>query len=208
MERKLFGVLSGAQVTILGALAIVIPSAVYAVSFTSVALVNPKTGAFGYVDPSGSLHTSDEFAYYRNDPQNYVQVQLNTGPGCATSGYTLPAGKALIITSIKGNYNNADGTDIFVGFSLWDSGGCTGNIILTASEPVAAVQGAIASKNYEYGNGVPVPAGSTLTAFDGNDEGFTWVQGFLVPANLVSAGSIIYEANGTNIGKAKFGVHP
>jgi hypothetical protein len=208
MARKLFGVLSGAQVTVLGALAIVIPSAVYAVSFTSVAIVNPSTGTVGYVDSSGSLHTSDEYAYYRNNPLNYVQIQLNTGPGCATKGYTIPAGKALIITSIKGNYNNADGTDIFAGFSLWDSGGCTGNIILTASEPIAAVQGAIASKNYEYGNGVPVPAGSTLTAFDGNDGGFTWVQGFLVPANLVSASSIIYEASAPNSAKPRLGVAP
>jgi len=182
--------------------ALAAPSALYAtVSYTPVGIVNPNTGTLGYVDPSGSLHTSDEYAYYRNDPQNYVEVQLNTGAGCATAGYTVPAGKALIITSIKGEYYNDDGTDVFSGLELYTGAACTGTNIIDQFEPIGTGVGTLASKNYQYGNGIPVPKASVLTAYDYNDDGYTWVQGFLVPADLVSAGSIIYEAKGINSGR-------
>jgi hypothetical protein len=199
MDRKLFGLFTGTHLTIAFAIAVLAPSALYAtVSYTAVGIVNPNTGTLGYVDASGSLHTSDEYAYYRNNPLNYVQIQLSTGAGCSTAGYTIPAGKALIITSIKGDYENAGGTDTFVGFYLYTGAGCTGTMFDTQFEPIAAVAEATASKNYEYGNGIPVPGGSTLTIDNYNDDGYTWVQGFLVPANLVSASSIIFEARGIN----------
>jgi hypothetical protein len=209
MDRKLFGLFTGTHLTIAFAIAVMAPSALYAtVSYTAVGVVNPNTGTLAYVDVSGSLHTSDEYAYYRNNPLNYVQIQLSTGAGCATAGYAVPAGKALIITSIKGDYYNYDGTDTIVGLELYSGAGCTGAYIVTAAEPIAAVFGAVASKNYEYGNGIPVPAGSVVTAYNINDGGLTWVEGFLVPANLVSANSIIYEAKGATSGKPSRGLTP
>jgi len=202
MASKILEKLNGWQITAMVCTALAAPTALYAtVSYTPVGIVNPNNGTLGYVDPSGSLHTSDEYAYYRNNPLNYVEVQLSTGAGCATAGYTVPLGKALIITSIKGDYSNDDGTSTYVGIVLFTGAACTGTEIINQFEPIAAVGGALASKNYEYGNGVPVPAGSVLTAYNDNDDGYTWVQGFLVPANLVSAGSIIYEAKGINSGK-------
>jgi hypothetical protein len=195
-NRKLFGLFSGTHLTIITCAAFLVPGALYAtVSYTPVGIVNPNTGTLGYVDASGSLHTSDEYGYYRNNPLNYVDLVLATSSGdsCGPDPYTVPSGKALVITSITGNYYNTDG-DNSVGFAITTGASCGGNAVIIQFEGSAATAGTIVGRNYVYPSGVPVPAGSVLNIFDYGSAGNTYVHGFLVPASLVSSSSFIDDA--------------
>ena len=98
-DRKLFGVLSGAQVTILCGFAIISPGAVYAVTYTSVLITDPLTGKQGLVDAARRFYVYNPIAGYANNPLNLVEI---SGPvmsyGAATIFYTVPVGKELILT--------------------------------------------------------------------------------------------------------------
>lgn len=101
-ERKLFGVLSGAQLTIIGALAIVAPGAVYAVTYTSAGVTDPVTGKLSAVDAGSRLAVYDPIAGYEKNPANLLQISgayVSNGL-TPTNVYKVPTGKALILTSV------------------------------------------------------------------------------------------------------------
>ncbi len=199
MKFRMLEKLSGWQVTAMVCTALVVPTALYAVTYTPVAIINPGTGMAGYIDPSGSLHTSDEYAYYRNNPLNLVDIELtpsSDGQSCG-GAYTAPAGKALVVTSVTGNYYNV-GTGNYAGFSLFASPSCSGNQTVTQFESIGAASGDVLGRNYSYAEGVPV--GTTISRQDYSSQGWLLVHGFLVPANLVSSGSFIDDArSATNV---------
>lgn len=102
-------------------------------------------------------------------------------PTCDAGGfYTIPAGKALIITGVD-FYNHASGA----GYSEIDlvagptSGPCA--FLLAAGIQTDSD----VSQNQSFHPGIPIPAGSSLGMLGLNQNGSAQVYGYLVPASAV-----------------------
>lgn len=103
-DRKLFGVLSGTQLTILVALAITTPGAVYAIATTAVAVTDPLSGKQAAVDAGRRLYVYDPIAGYANNPLDLLEISGLWGSVSSSIIYTVPAGKALILKTINMSY--------------------------------------------------------------------------------------------------------
>ena len=104
-DRKLFGLFSGTNLTVLCCAAVLASSAAYAVSVTSVAITDPSTGNQALVDNSRHLRTYDQISGYTKNPAFVVNITAFSQP---SNGYhliyTVPTGKVLIIKSIIWSY--------------------------------------------------------------------------------------------------------
>jgi hypothetical protein len=113
-------------------------------------------------------------------------VETLVRPTCDAGGaYTVPAGKALIITSVT-FYNLAEAARLneldLMGGPL--SSPCSSFLAagIANGETVSSWQG--------YNPGIPVPAGDSLGMLDTNDSGSAHVLGYLVPAAAVPANAL------------------
>jgi hypothetical protein len=108
-------------------------------------------------------------------------VVVFNGPSCAAGGiYTIPAGKALIITGVN-FYNHAAGAGDHELILL------TGPAASPCSSLVAAgIQTDVdVSQNQSFHPGIPVPAGGAVGLSAFNDNGTVELYGYLVPAAAV-----------------------
>jgi hypothetical protein len=190
MTTKLLDKLSGTHLTIIACAAILTPGALYgAVTYSNVALINPSTGTSAYVDGGGSLFVVDPYAYYRNFPGNQVDIYVgNDGMTCeAAEQYAVPAGKALILTALSGNEYQSSTSYNYAGVYVYSGPNCTGHI-LTSHVSSVSQTGPDAPVSVDYGVGIPVPAGATISVFSSNNAGLTFLHGYLVPASTIKAG--------------------
>lgn len=181
MDRKLFGVLSGAHITIIACAAIIAPSVLYAtVTYSNVAIVNRTTGVAAKVDNSERLYVLNPISLYRDDP--YYQIDFtvsNNGIECETSyQYTVPAGQAFIITAMSGYAQQYSTTVNSSGVFVWDGATCTGSLLTSNISSVSSTS-PDAPVAVDYGVGIPVPAGSTISVESSNNFGYTHIHGFL-----------------------------
>lgn len=187
MNRKLFGLFSGTHLTLLGMAALFVPGVLHAVpSFTNVAIEDITTGNRATVDPGKRLYVNDPVGNYARTPSNLVRAFLIFGNGCNQAGstYAVPAGKALIITSVTFYIAKIDGAQNGAGGSLWSNTGCTNVVALGVTSQYET------TLNQDFETGLPIPAGSVLATNGSNGTGNILVSGYLIPAStLPSAGS-------------------
>jgi hypothetical protein len=101
---------------------------------------------------------------------------------CASGGiYTIPAGKALIVTGATfidnaQNLGNVHALELAAGTP---ANPCKSGL----AEAAASTQ--LASQNQTFNPGIPVPAGDAIGLITDNDTGGAYVYGYLVPAAAV-----------------------
>ena len=105
LDRRLFGIFSGAQITFMVCAAIITPGAVYAVTGTSVFITDPTSGKQAEV-ASGRLYTYDPITAYANNPANLVVLAGSCKPNTVTKIFTVPAGKVIILKALQMSYVN------------------------------------------------------------------------------------------------------
>jgi hypothetical protein len=175
-DRKLFGLFSGAQITLLLCAAILTPGAVYATAaLTAVAITEPGSGKQSYIDGSRRLYTYDPIAGYANNPANIVNIAYSS-TSCGNM-YTVPTGKALIIKSATINYYlGTSGTDNYV-------------YLETPIQQIVGFDsaGAVDERNFSLGSGVIVHSNIVISCVKSNSYSIISIQGYLVPSGAVPA---------------------
>lgn len=127
-------------------------------------------------------------------PANTVVV-TTTSLTCGAGGvYTVPAGKALIITSVNFVLDavspSAEGTGLILTAGP-SADPCT-STVATAYAPVGTD---FASVDQVYPSGIPIPAGDALGLESGtNDGGLAIIYGYLVPAAAVPHNALQHVA--------------
>ena len=194
MIKNIFGKLTGWQITAIVCTGLVVPTTLYAVTYSNVALINPSTGVAALIDAGGAQHELDIMAQYSANPVNKVTIEfpMYTADGCS-SAYTIPAGKALVITSMSGDYYNADG-GAYSGVQIYSGATCNGIPYIKHFVATPTTTGAVVDLAYDYGNGVVMPAGS-ISAYSTSNTGYTHIHGYLIPSTLVSAASFVYASD-------------
>jgi hypothetical protein len=118
-------------------------------------------------------------------PANAVAV-ITRALSCAAGGvYTVPAGKALIITSVNFTLDAVSPSIEGTGLVL-----TAGPVAQPCKSSVAAAYAPVGtdfqSVDQVYPSGIPVPAGDALGLLNGvNDAGIAAIYGYLVPAAAV-----------------------
>jgi len=112
------------------------------------------------------------------------------GPGSCNGGgaYTIPTGKALIITAVN-FYTRANTAGLQHTSTL--TAAPAGTDPCTHSLAAASGTAAVDSKSEVFPSGIPVPAGWVLgLQDDGNEIGSVQFYGYLVPAATVPAAAL------------------
>lgn len=123
-------------------------------------------------------------------PANTVVV-TTTSMTCGAGGvYTVPAGKALIITSVDFVLDavmpNVEGTGLILAAGP-SAHPCTS----TVADAFAPVGTDFASVDQTYPSGIPIPAGDALGLTAAvNDDGLATIYGYLVPAAAVPSNAL------------------
>ncbi len=201
MERKLFGVFSGTHLTIMACAAIIAPTALYAtVSYSNVAIVNPNTGIVAAVDKNQRLYVLNPLSLYRDDPSYQVDIDVsNLGNSCETTyQYTVPAGQAFIITAMSGYEQQFSTTYSYAGAFVYDGAGCGGTLLTSHFSSVSSASPS-APVAVDFGVGIPVPAGSTISVYSDNDFGYKHIHGFLLPASYITAGQLQAKSTAADV---------
>jgi len=187
MKRRLSLIVVGSVALLVGAT--LGPTVAQAASTGLVRLEGGGSSHVAKVTSSGQLSVTDGTAHTTAgqiestvaSPGQAVHV---LGQMKCTSGgfYTVPTGKALIITTIV-FYNHPtaagqDEQDLTIGPA---AGPCTANII------AAGVATSDLSLPQAFSPGIPVPAGDALGGFKSNESGSVEVYGYFVPAAAVPA---------------------
>jgi hypothetical protein len=189
MFRDLVSKLSGGQITTIILALILIPGAVgAAVTFQPIAIVDPSTGRSSYIEPGRKLYVYDPIAGYRNNPANVVHVSMRHFGTTCDGSYTIPAGKALIITSISG-YEHQYNNQLRSGVTLIDGLRCSGLVLADhmSSVSVAAPAAPVAMN---FGAGILVRPGRAVSFTSYYNIGTTYMHGYLVPAAAVPAAAV------------------
>ena len=173
---KLFGIFSGAQVTVMVCAALVTPGALYAASYTYVVLTDPITGHGALVDPSRRLSVYDPIAGYSNDPANLVVLAGICAPNATKNIFTVPTGKALILKTMHMGY--FDGTANFKNYVIFIDNN-TG-IYMSQFYDLSAVQ----TFQVDFGSGFYIHAGDGFSCQSSVTANFT-TYGYYVPAAAV-----------------------
>lgn len=190
MLRELVNKFSGRQLTAIILAAILVPGAVgAAVTFQSVAIVDPFTRKQAWVDSSRRLSVFDPIAGYRNNPLNMVEIYVsNNISRCETRfQYKVPAGKALIITAISGyeQYYNLS----YAGITVYDEANCQGAVLTSHFSPVSN-SSLYAPIAIDLGVGILVKPGKTVSVASTSNVGLTFLHGYLVPAAAAPAAGL------------------
>jgi hypothetical protein len=195
MFRDLVSRLSGGEITMIILALILIPGAVgAAVAFQPIAIVDPSTGRSSYIDSGRKLYVYDPIAGYRNNPANVVHVSMRHFGTTCDGSYTIPVGKALIITSISG-YEHQYNNQLRSGVTLIDGLRCSGLVLADhmSSVSVAAPAAPVAM---DFGAGILVKPGRAVSFTSYYNIGTTYMHGYLVPAAAVPAAASAHEWDG------------
>jgi len=111
-------------------------------------------------------------------------------PTCSVAFYTIPAGKALIITGATFNvFATTSGFPHFLFLSAGPPASPCTHELAFASAPSSEDS---VTQNQVFSPGIAVPAGDALGLSQGNDEGVAIVYGYLVPASAVPHGILMH----------------
>ena len=177
-DKKLFGLFSGTHLIAAFAIATLAPTALYAVSFTPVAITDSLSGHQAAVDVGRRLYTYDPIAGYGNNPANIFQLSNSCNANAVVRLYSVPTGKAVIIKAIQMSYNEGtSGFDNFVEF--YDTNSLV--VALTIEDP-----NVVGSHQANLGNGFIVRAGESVSCYSTVPANVT-MQGYFVPASAVPA---------------------
>jgi hypothetical protein len=172
---------SGWLVTGVVAALLLVPTAATAVAVTSIVTIKGGTAA-GQASVTGANQLLTSAA----DPKAFVNAFSGTATTCSAGGfYTVPAGKALIITAVN-FYFGQPPTSGEIAEELFDGASATPCSTLVTS----GVSAAAASQNQVFQPGVAVPAGDSLGWEGLNVNGSVQVYGYLVPSTAVAAATI------------------
>jgi hypothetical protein len=111
-----------------------------------------------------------------------VRFVVDQHTGC-NAGYTIPGGKALIITTITSFLHNAGVGDDTEGLLMTGTSGNCSTYVAAATSDTASTETVV--QNIEPG--LAVPAGLTVNGLGSNNNGSSHVYGYLVPASAVPA---------------------
>jgi hypothetical protein len=132
------------------------------------------------VNGAGQLETSQA------DPSSLVLASFYGPDSPCTSGsgfYTVPTGKALIITGATFAYGE--------GYGLLDAGPpAEGGCDVTVAQDVSSISTDAAKDTTQYQQfqpGIAVPSGDQLASISADQEGIVYVYGYLVPGSTVSS---------------------
>ena len=184
MLHKLSETFTATHLTAILVAAIFAPTALYAVTYTNVAITDAKSGSTAYVDPTHHLNTYDPIAGYANNPANYVKMSGNVpADGSYHTIYNIPAEKSLILKSVNMSfYGGTSGADNYT--YIYDAG-TTISFITGFDDPNTA--GAHYS---ELGSGWYLTSGDSLQirSVAGADVSMSTeysIEGYLVPSTAV-----------------------
>jgi len=156
--------------------AIALPGSLWAVSVTNVAITDPSTGNRAKVDTAHELSVTDRLTDQRVTATNLVSFfSFGFSSSCANF-YTIPAGKALIVTSATFYMKGPGGTDSEL--YVYNQANCGGTPFASAisdrkAETVVNV----------LGSGYPIPGGRVISVGANADNGSgVQVYGYLIPA--------------------------
>lgn len=139
------------------------------------------------VNPNLAKTGADQVEAAPADPGQAV-VLLAT-PKCAAGGiYTVPAGKALIVTGVT-FYNAASTANVAHELDL-DAGPAASPCLSVLAAGIAPSSEDRISQNQAFSPGIPVPAGDALGVPAVNDLGTVEFYGYLVPKADVPAGAL------------------
>jgi hypothetical protein len=115
-------------------------------------------------------------------PTNYQAIFIPATPDCTTPSYTVPVGKALIVTGTTYFlFSSSAGTEFDILLATGGGGTCTGFVSAGTTQNTAE------TVNQTYPTGIPIPTGTELSALqEGSGSGSMFVYGYLVPAGAVS----------------------
>jgi hypothetical protein len=206
MDQKTWGPFSGTQLTIILTAAIlgILPTTLRAVdAFTNVAIEDPVSGRKAAIDAARRLLVYDAVGGADETPANFVHIFAFPGSFCS-SFYTVPAGKALIIRSLSAYMHKSVNATESQEISLFDGANCGGTLFASAIT-VASHD----TKVIDFGNGVAVPAGRSLSSNGTNFAGSFQLYGYLVPAGWVPgpAPAVASPARSPGMSPTMFSAH-
>src|SRR4051794_26396273 len=104
MERKLWGLFSGAQLTVMfvSVMAVAVPGTLWAVAASNVAITDTATGKTAAVNSTRRLYVTDSLLDQGVTPASFVHGSRSgsAGSGCQTLA-APPSGKALVAREVK-----------------------------------------------------------------------------------------------------------
>jgi hypothetical protein len=184
MDLKTWGPFTGNQLTILltAAILALVPTALWSVeTYTKVVIQDALTGARAAVDSQRRLVVQDQIGAADETPANFVHAIFDT-PNVCTNVYTVPANKALVLKSLHAYLFKQNAANAYVQMVVYSAASCGGLV------KAAAVSSQVAeSKVVDFGNGLAIPAGHTISMAGINNIGSASIHGYLVPAAWVPA---------------------
>ena len=152
---------------------VLVPSAAIAVTSTVIIQGGAAAG-------QASVSAAHQLLTNEATPTSYVIAFSSTSPTCAAGGfYTIPSGKALIITGVTYYIGQSSGTAGELLYAGPSSTPCTS--LLNSGISTVTV-----SQNQVFQPGIAVPAGDALGWVSSNSTGSFDVYGYLVPATAVA----------------------
>lgn len=180
MERKLWGLFSGAQLTIMftALIAVLLPGTLWAVNaYSNVAIENPNNGQKALIDNFRRLAVTDAYLEQSAIPANLVHFFSGGVTSNCKVIYTVPAGKALILQSLV--FYNFQDTSAPPEQDVFSDSSC-GTLIAAGISDTSA-----ATVVETFGSGFPIPAGHVIASYRAAGYGSFHGSGYLVPAGQV-----------------------
>lgn len=191
MLRKFSESFTATHATIMFGLALFAPGAFVMAAAVTPVIIQDSAGRQASVS-GGQLKVYDQLADYAKDPANAVDVAVrNSGNQCErTQSYRPPSGKSLVITAASGFFEQSTISPYYSGFTLYSGAQCNGRLLTAYDAGVVSPDGsssAFAPVSVQFGNGIVLPQGQALSLYSVNNQGFTFIHGYLVPASAVPA---------------------
>jgi hypothetical protein len=186
-------------VALLVAIVVAIPAGAWAVSFTNVAITDPGGVNRAKVSAGGALSTTVTGTASPAAPANLVRLYAYAVDQCHQA-YVVPAGKALILTAATIFVRPSASAQVGeVDLVRGTAGSCAETVGIGLTDPNQSNLG-YATSQIDFGAGLAIKAGSTLSTAASNGDGLLMVRGYLVPASQVPA-SATQSAPATSDGK-------
>jgi hypothetical protein len=152
---------------------------------TAAGLVRIEGGGSSHV---ASVSSTGQLQVAEASPSSVVTVFSYAA--CGAGGmYTIPTGKALIISAVDFyNWNSSTGPHWLVLYAGAAANPCGGHIVASA----IGTDNGNSSQNQVFPSGIAIPAGDAIGLNANNDAGSANLYGYLVPASAV-------PASGTNL---------
>jgi hypothetical protein len=165
-----------------------VSAALFAGSIIGPPLVQAATASLVTIQGSGSTRKAGvtkagQLQAAEADPGSVVMAF--SGATCNAGGfYTIPVGKALIITGVNIYNHPASPGSVELDLTAGPAASPCGNII------TAGISDGDLTLNQAFHPGIPVPAGDSLGGLAFNENGSVQVYGYLVPATDVAAAAL------------------